>query len=62
MDTLPHPALSIGTCRHQSEDAGAQNTPQIPHSDPRLEGIIRAWPDLPEAIRAGIMAMIGAAK
>ena len=30
--------------------------------DPRLAGVVDAWPDLPEAIRAGILAMVKAAK
>ena len=27
--------------------------------DPRLVGVVDAWPELPEAIRAGILAMVG---
>ncbi len=26
--------------------------------DPGLEAVIRAWPDLPEALRAGIVTMV----
>jgi hypothetical protein len=29
--------------------------------DPALASVIRAWPTLPEAIRAGILAMVRAA-
>ena len=29
-------------------------------TDPRLAALIDAWADLPEAIRAGITAMVGA--
>jgi len=30
--------------------------------DPDLAALIDAWPDLPEAVRAGISAMVGAAQ
>jgi len=30
--------------------------------DPELAGVVNAWPTLPTAIKAGILAMIGAAK
>jgi hypothetical protein len=29
---------------------------------PELANLIRAWPDLPEALRAGILAMVKSAK
>jgi hypothetical protein len=29
---------------------------------PQLADLIRAWPDLPEALRAGILAMVTSAK
>ena len=35
----------------------AQNTP-----DAQLAAIIQAWPTLPEAVRAGIVAMVTAAR
>ena len=31
-------------------------------NDPELAAVIAAWPELPEAIRAGIVAMVRAAK
>ncbi len=31
-------------------------------SDPRLTAMIEAWADLPEAVRAGIAAMVAAAR
>ena len=31
------------------------------HGDPELAAVIAAWPELPPAIRAGIIAMIAAA-
>ncbi len=30
-------------------------------TDPDLAAVVEAWPDLPEAIRAGILAMVNAA-
>jgi hypothetical protein len=30
-------------------------------TDPELTAVVAAWPDLPRAIRAGIVAMVGAA-
>ena len=34
-------------------------TPPKP-TDPELAAVVAAWPDLPPAIRAGIVAMVGA--
>ncbi len=31
------------------------------HHDPDLAAVVDAWPELPEAIRAGILAMVKAA-
>ena len=42
-----------------SEQGGAESGALPPH-DPRLARLVEAWPDLPEAIRAGIAAMVGA--
>jgi hypothetical protein len=35
--------------------------PQNPAIDPALAALIDAWPTLPDAIRAGILAMVWAA-
>ena len=35
--------------------------PQTPAIEPTLAALIDAWPTLPEAIRAGILAMVRAA-
>jgi hypothetical protein len=40
--------------------SGALGT-QDPLTDPDLDAIVAAWPTLPEAIRAGIVAMVKAA-
>jgi len=41
-------------------DAGAVET-KLAHIGPDLQGIIDAWPALPDAIKAGILAMVRAA-
>jgi len=41
----------------ESGAVGAQNT----EIDPELAKIVAAWPGLPDAIRAGIVAMVAAA-
>jgi hypothetical protein len=48
-----------------SLDSAAQGAAASAANDPRdddLAKIVRAWPALPEAIKTGILAMIGAAK
>ncbi len=34
----------------------------LEQEDPELRAVVKAWPDLPEAVRAGIVAMVKAAK
>jgi hypothetical protein len=46
--------------RSAGADAGAVETKNA-HADPDLQAIIDAWPSLPEAIRAGILAVAKAA-
>ncbi len=41
-------------------ESGAVDTEKVP-IDPDLARLINAWPNLPEAIRAGIVAMVRAA-
>ena len=68
---LEHPAR-IPAKTQFSETGGAESGapegetapetgPETDPSDPELEAIIRAWPALPEAVRAGIVAMVRAA-
>ncbi len=48
-----------------SEQGGAQSgahTAPTAVSDPDLAGVISAWPELPEAVRVGIVAMVRAAR
>lgn len=51
---------SIGSVQSGAESGvlGAQNGP----FDADLAAVVTAWPTLPAAIKAGILAMIGAAK
>ena len=42
----------------KSSDLGAKSN-QIP---PELASVIEAWPDLPEPVKAGILAMVRASK
>ena len=44
-------------------ESGAPDAPDAPNrpDDPDLSRLINAWPNLPEAIRAGIVAMVNAA-
>jgi hypothetical protein len=39
---------------------GPPTSPPTP-TDPKLAGIVAAWPNLPPAVRAGIVAMVEAA-
>ena len=38
-----------------------QNATRLLPDDPGLAAVVGAWPDLPEALRAGILAMVKAA-
>ena len=69
--------FTLATCEHRTEASPNQelasppadactsactNNAESPHADPDLTTIIDAWPTLPQAIRAGIVAMVRAAK
>jgi len=43
-------------------DAGLRETPEIATFDAELQHVRDAWPKLPAALRAGILAMIDAAR
>jgi hypothetical protein len=47
---------------HVSSKLTAVDTAVEPKIDPNMQRILDAWPTLPEAIRAGILAMIDAAR
>lgn len=54
---------------HDSETRGnksgnipADQTDTTTPEDARLAAVARAWPELPEAVRAGIMAMVSASQ
>jgi len=65
---------SLGCGRSSAEGAGKTgtydtggNTPSVSASvstpeDPELAAIVAAWPTLPSAMRAGVVAMVKAAK
>jgi len=60
---LEHPADSTGNSavRDQSSAESGAVGAQTAFADPDLAAVVEAWPSLPEAIKAGILAMIRAA-
>jgi hypothetical protein len=68
---LEHPPLSPGKTGvsktrgnksgNNRPDSGTPTPPTTP-DDPALGRVVQAWPDLPAAVRAGIVAMVDAAK
>ena len=62
IDTQEH---SVPSSRTEANDRGPnrpQTTPQItPRSDPDLDVIADAWPGLPEALKAAVMAIVRSA-
>ena len=69
--------FTLATCKHRMEVSQTQELTDAPpnactnactddadpvHSDADLQQVIAAWPDLPEPLRAGILAMIQASK
>ena len=51
-------------CTKPTPKAGGTGDPVVPGcsgSDPDLAAVISSWPELPEAIRVGIVAMVKAA-
>ena len=62
-DPRDHPASSdndLQSIRNQGgAESGAVGAPDRP-TDPDLQHLITAWPDLPDAVKAGITAMVQA--
>jgi len=56
-DTCPDSQGTTPISDRAGADARALETKNV-HDDPHLQAIIDVWPDLPEAIRAGILAMV----
>jgi len=66
---LEHPHVSTGNAG--SSDSGGSKcgsngaefgSPILPKPfDPDLAAVVAAWPDLPHAIRAGVLALVNAA-
>ena len=46
-------------CTEGGAESGAVGAPDRP-TDPDLQHLITAWPDLPDAVKAGITAMVQA--
>jgi len=55
---IPEENAHSENCAAAGAAVGSENTP----IDPDLAAVVDAWPKLPEAIRAGILAMIRAAE
>ena len=45
---------------HGADDRMARNGALLPQNDARLAELVKAWPSLPEDLRAGIVAMVRA--
>jgi hypothetical protein len=54
------PAISLE--KRDSDSSALHNPVQLPQFDADLQRLIDAWPTLPEALRAGILAMIDAVR
>jgi hypothetical protein len=52
--------LQNNTNRRISESSSLPNPTDIRQTDPRLALIVERWDSLPEAVRAGIVAMVRA--
>ena len=65
-ETIPQvtvPPASCGNCppRWQRRSCAARNQARLnAPKDPDLAAVVDAWPDLPEALKAGIVAMVKA--
>ena len=62
------PLDSIPSSRQYPNESGSirpltatQNATRLPPDDPGLAAVVEAWPELPEALKAGILAMVKAA-
>ena len=55
----PETTGNTGISSDAGADAGAVET-KLAHIGPDLQGIIDAWPALPDAIKAGIVALVKA--
>jgi hypothetical protein len=60
----------LGRCKGTASNDLRQATPPVADhlpndtckTDPDLAAVVEAWPELPEALKAGIMAMVKAAR
>jgi hypothetical protein len=56
------PSQHVDAENKQDSSACPKNDPKSAEADPDLAALLDAWPTLPTPIRAGIVAMIRAAK
>ena len=61
IELVPQSSGNNGVGKQSGAECGALGAPEAP-IDPDLAAVVDAWPRLPEAIKAGILAMIRAAK
>ncbi len=54
--------IKIATYGNRVEPLPTNCPPTPVITDPDLAAVVEAWPDLPEAIKAGILAMVKAAR
>ncbi len=59
---VPQPAVATGTYEDSKLTPGDSHgdSQAMDAGDPRLARLIDSWPNLPEALRAGITAMVAA--
>jgi hypothetical protein len=58
----PSRVQATGSDSVRPQTATQNATPECVVADPDLSAVAAAWPDLPEAIKAGIVAIVKAAK
>ena len=64
VEPIGNPPISAG--KQQISEGGWRESGTSPpspvNSDPELRAVVEAWPTLPDALKAGIVAMVRAAK
>ena len=57
-----HPTEAPVRTSDKAENVLPSCLPDSTHNDPDLAAVVKAWPDLPEAVKAGILAMVKASQ